>query len=72
MSASSLARRVRKLEARRQPIELRTRLVWWDAGEPEPVAQPGERLVICSWADHPKPPAAAGASGAGGCRRVNL
>ena len=61
MSASSLARRLRKLEARRQPATLRTRLAWWDAGEPEPVAQPGERLIICSWADHPEPaePAAA-------------
>ena len=61
MSASSLARRLRKLETRRQPAELPVRYVWWDAGEPEPVAQPGERLVICSWAGHPEPtePAAA-------------
>jgi hypothetical protein len=46
---------LRKLEAQRKPAALRTRLAWWDAGGPEPVAQPGERLIICSWADHPEP-----------------
>ena len=55
MSASSLARRLRKLEAQRKPAESRVHLVWWDAGEPESVAQPGERLVIYTWADHPEP-----------------
>ena len=71
MSAASLARRLRKLEARRKPAELRVRHVWWDAGEPEPVAQPGERLVICSWDDHPEP-AARRRSRAGERRRVSL
>ena len=60
MSATSLVRRLRKLEARRQSAELRVRYVWWDAGQPEPVAQPGERLVISTWDDHPEPPAAGG------------
>ena len=55
VSATSLARRLRKLEAQRKPAELPVRYVWWDAGEPEPVAQPGERLIICSWDDHPEP-----------------
>ena len=62
VSASSLARRLRKREARRRTAELPVRYVWWDAGEPEPVAQPGERLVNYSWDDHPEPPAAAGPS----------
>jgi hypothetical protein len=55
VSGGSLVRRLRKLEARRKPADLRVRCVWWDAGEPEPLAQPGERLIICSWGDHPEP-----------------
>ena len=65
MSAASLVRRLRKLEARRRPVELPVRYVWWNAGEPEPVAQPGERLVIYTWDDHPEPPTAAEPSRAG-------
>lgn len=61
MSAAALARRLRKLEAQRQPAEPRMRHVWWDPGEPEPVARPGERLVICTWDDHPEPAGAAAA-----------
>ena len=53
---------LRKLEARCKPAELPVRYVWWDAGQPEPVAQPGERLVICSWEDHPEPAESAAAA----------
>ena len=64
--SAPLVRRLRKLEGRRKPAEPRTRLVWRDPGEPEPVAQPGERLVICSWADHPEPAEPAAAAGGAG------
>jgi hypothetical protein len=63
VSASSLVRRLRELEARRKAAELPGRHVWWAAGEPEPVVQPGERLVVYTWDDHPEPAGSAGGAG---------
>ena len=51
---STLSQRIERLE-QQTPTEPTVRYVWWDArrGEPKPVAQPGERLIIISWkADH--------------------
>jgi hypothetical protein len=56
VSTVALTQRLKKLEARRRRAETRMRLVWWDPGEPEPRAAPGERLIVLSWEDHPEPP----------------
>ena len=47
---SNLSQRVARLE-QQTTVEPKVRYVWWDArrGEPKPVAQPGEKLIIISW-----------------------
>jgi hypothetical protein len=55
-----LQQRMNRLE-RRQGPPLRQRIVWWDRGDPEPVAAAGEQLTIIRWAwddenELPSPP----------------
>jgi hypothetical protein len=54
-------------QAEREP-KLRRRCVWWDThrGEPRPVAEPGEELIVHRWMlpDEEPTPEAAGAGGA--------
>ena len=47
---AALARRVTQLEQKQAP-ERRRRHVFWDvdSGEPEPVADLGEKLTVYSW-----------------------
>ena len=54
---AALARRVAQLEQKQAP-ERRRRYVFWDidSGEPEPVAEPGEKLTIYSWLPSDEPP----------------
>ena len=49
MSAGNLHRRLERLE--RERPEEHVRYVWWEPGQPEPQAAPGEQLVIITW-DH--------------------
>ena len=44
----TLERRLALLEQQQAPT-VQDRVVWWDEGEPEPQAQPGERLTIIRW-----------------------
>lgn len=44
----NVQRRLERLEQQHAPT-LRERFVWWDEGEPEPKAEPGERLIIIRW-----------------------
>jgi hypothetical protein len=46
---ASLARRLKRLEARHPPR--RVRVVWWDRSQPRPVveAAPGEQVYYVSW-----------------------
>jgi hypothetical protein len=59
VSTTALNRRLKKLERQRQSAAKRVRLAWWEPGEPEPKAEPGERLIVLSWDDHPEPLATA-------------
>jgi hypothetical protein len=45
---TALERRLAALE-RRHAASGRRRVVWWNEGEPEPQAEPGEHLTIVSW-----------------------
>ena len=44
----ALQRRLAELE-KKQATALRRRFVWWNRGEPEPQAEPGEHLTIYRW-----------------------
>ena len=44
----ALQRRLAELE-KKQTAPLRRRYVWWEPGDPEPQAEPGEQLTIISW-----------------------
>ena len=44
-----LHRRLERLEAKEQPA-LRKRIVWLEKGDPIPEAEPGEELILVSWA----------------------
>jgi hypothetical protein len=44
----ALKRRLAELE-KKQTAPLRRRFVWWNKGEPEPQAEPGEHLTIYRW-----------------------
>jgi hypothetical protein len=70
---ATLRRRLVALEARqaqREP-ELRRRFVWWhaDRGEPRPVAEPGEELIVHRWMLPDEEPTSKTA-GAGGAAAV--
>jgi hypothetical protein len=47
--STALWRRLDRLE-RRQGPSLHPRIVWWNQGDPEPAAEPGEQLTIIRWA----------------------
>jgi hypothetical protein len=58
--STALRRRLDRLE-RQQGPPVRQRIVWWDRGDPEPIAEPGEQLTIMRWASDdenelPSPP----------------
>ena len=63
----NVQRRLERLEQQQSPV-LRQRMVWWDEGEPEPQAQPGERLTIIrwTWSDEDMPTEASEAANSGG------
>ena len=44
----ALRRQLDRLERRQGPL-LRSRIVWWNQGDPEPEAEPGEQLTIIRW-----------------------
>jgi hypothetical protein len=46
--STALRRRLDRLEQQQGPPP--RRIVWWDRGDPEPVAEPGEQLTIIRWA----------------------
>ena len=48
MNARAIERRLGALEQVLKPV-LRRRYVWWEPGDPEPQAEPGEQLTIISW-----------------------
>jgi hypothetical protein len=45
---AALRRRLANLE-QKNADRLRRRFVWWNEGEPEPQAEPGEQLRIYRW-----------------------
>jgi len=45
---TALRRRLDRLE-RRQGPPLRQRIIWWNQGDPEPVAKSGEQLIVLRW-----------------------
>ena len=47
--STALRRRLDRLERQDAPA-VRRRIVWWDQGDPEPEAEPGEQLTIIRWA----------------------